>query len=154
MAENEEKNGGLMKLIIIAVSIVVVLSIIGFVMVRFINPASENSEVANDQVEQSRELGPTYQMGEFTVNFAEANNFQFLKASIVFEVSHDKLTEELNKRKPQLRDLIISVLRSQSPEDIKSPSTQGIKDEIKNVINNNLNTGEVKNVWFTQLVIQ
>jgi flagellar basal body-associated protein FliL len=53
-----------------------------------------------------------------------------------------------------LRDLIISVLRSQSPEDIKSPSTQGIKDEIKNEVNNNLNTGEIKNVWFTQLVIQ
>lgn len=154
MAENEEKNGGLMKLIIIAVSIVVILSIIGFVMVRFINPASENGEVANKQVEQSRELGPTYQMGEFTVNFAQANNFQFLKASIVFEVSHDKLIEELNKRKPQLRDLIISVLRSQTPEDIKSPSTQGIKDEIQNTVNNNLNTGEIKNVWFTQLVIQ
>jgi len=154
LAENEEKNGGLMKLIIIAVSIVVVLSIIGFVMVRFINPASENGEVANQQVEQSRELGPTYQMGDFTVNFAEGSNYQFLKASIVFEVSHDKLTEELNKRNPQMRDLIISILRSQSPEDIKSPSTQVIKDELKNAVNNNLNTGEIKNVWFTQLVIQ
>ena len=37
MDENEEKNG-LMRLIIIAVSIVIVLSIIGFVMVKFINP--------------------------------------------------------------------------------------------------------------------
>ena len=157
MAEEEGKNG-LMKLIIIAVSIIIVLSIIGFVMVKFVNPEQMNLGSVTGQEkeaqEQSDEIGPTHQLGDFTVNFAEESNYQFLKASITFEVSHDKLNEELNKRNPQIRDMVISILRSQSPEDIKAPSTDAIKKEIKTKINETLNTGEVKNVWFTQLVIQ
>ena len=157
MAEEEGKNG-LMKLIIIAVSIIIVLSIIGFVMVKFVNPEQMNlGSVTGKEKEaqkQSDEIGPTHQLGDFTVNFAEESNYQFLKASITFEVSHDKLNEELNKRNPQIRDMVISILRSQNPEDIKAPSTDAIKNEIKTKMNETLNTGEVKNVWFTQLVIQ
>lgn len=155
MDENEEKNG-LMRLIIIAVSIVIVLSIIGFVMVKFINPNNVEMNIAGAKQEKEKveEIGPTYELGDFTVNFAEENNYQFLKASIVFELSHNKLKEELNSRNPQIRDLTISILRSQTPEDIKSPSTDMIKKEIKTKVNDRLNTGEIKNVWFTQLVIQ
>jgi flagellar basal body-associated protein FliL len=157
LAEEEGKNG-LMKLIIIAVSIIIVLSIIGFVMVKFVNPEQMNlgsvTGKEKEAQEQSDEIGPTHQLGDFTVNFAEESNYQFLKASITFEVSHDKLKEELNKRNPQIRDMVISILRSQTPEDIKAPSTDAIKKEIKTKINETLNTGEVKNVWFTQLVIQ
>ena len=155
MDENEEKNG-LMRLIIIAVSIVIVLSIIGFVMVKFINPNNVEMNIAGAKQEKEKveEIGPTYELGDFTVNFAEENNYQFLKASIVFELSHNKLKEELNSRNQQIRDLTISILRSQTPEDIKSPSTDMIKKEIKTKVNDRLNTGEIKNVWFTQLVIQ
>lgn len=152
----EEKNNGLKKLIIIAVSIVIVLSLIGFIMIKFVNPESVNMNIGanNEKEEQAKEVGPTYELGAFTVNFTEEQNYNFLKASITFEVSHDKLNEELNKRNPQIRDLVISILRSQTPEDIKAPSTQKIKDEIRTKVNDNLNTGEIENVWFTQLVIQ
>lgn len=153
----EENGNGLKKLIIIAVSIVIVLSLIGFIMIKFVNPEGVNMNFGDNnetEEQQAKEVGPTYELGEFTVNFTEEKNYNFLKASIVFEVSNDKLNEELNKRDPQIRDLIISILRSQTPEDIKAPSTQSIKDEIRNEVNNNLNTGEIENVWFTQLVIQ
>jgi len=157
----EEENSGLMKLIIIAVSIIIVLSLIGFVMVKFVNPeqVSLGGLTGGDEEEQkeeeaNNEIGPTYQLGDFTVNFAEENNFNFLKASITFEVSHEKLVEELNKRNPQIRDLVISILRAQSSSDIKAPSTKSIKDEIKTRVNEKLNTGEINSVWFTQLVIQ
>lgn len=157
MAE-EEGNNGLIRLIIIAVSIVIVLSIIGFVMVKFVNPEQINlGSVTGEegkQEKQAEEIGPTYELGDFTVNFAEEQNYQFLKASIVFEISHNKLNEELNKRNPQIRDLIISILRAKNPEDIKTPSNENIKSEIKTKVNDRLNTGEVENVWFTQLVIQ
>ena len=157
MAE-EEENNGLMRLIIIAVSIVLVLSIIGFVMVKFVNPEQVSlgsvTGKESEQKEEEDEIGPTYQLGDFTVNFAENQNYQFLKASIVFEVSHAKLNEELNKRNPQIRDLVISILRTQTPDDIKAPTTDNIKSEIKTKVNDKLNTGEIKNVWFTQLVIQ
>ena len=152
----EEKDNGLKRLIIIAVSIVIVLSLIGFIMIKFVNPESVNMNIGdnNEKEEQAKEIGPTYELGGFTVNFTDQQNYNFLKASITFEVSHDKLNEELNKREPQIRDLVISILRSQTPEDIKAPSTQSIKDEIRTKVNDNLNTGEVENVWFTQLVIQ
>ncbi len=155
----EEEGNGLKKLIIIAVSIVIVLSLIGFVMIKFVNPEGVNMNITdNENKEQeekeAKEIGPTHELGEFTVNFTDQQNYNFLKASITFEVSHDKLTEELSKRNPQIRDLVISILRSQTPEDIKAPSTKSIKDEIKNKVNGNLNTGEIENVWFTQLVIQ
>ena len=154
----EEKDNGLKKLIIIAVSIVIVLSLIGFIMIKFVNPESVNMNIGaenkNEEEQQAQEVGPTYELGGFTVNFTDQQNYSFLKASITFEVSHDKLNEELSKRNPQIRDLVISILRSQTPEDIKAPSTQSIKDEIKNKVNKNLNTGEIENVWFTQLVIQ
>lgn len=155
----EEEGNGLKKLIIIAISIIIVLSLIGFVMIKFVNPESVDMNITDDENKEkeenkAKEIGPTHELGGFTVNFTDQQNYSFLKASITFELSHEKLTEELGKRDPQIRDLVISILRSQTIKDIKAPSTQNIKDEIKNKVNKNLNTGEVESVWFTQLVIQ
>lgn len=102
----------------------------------------------------NKEIGPTYSLGDFVVNLSGSGGYQFIQASIVVEVDSEKVVSELDRRSPQIRDIIISILRDQKLEDIEEPGAKIIKNQIRFNINKVLSTGEIKNVWFTQLVVQ
>jgi flagellar FliL protein len=102
---------------------------------------------------QGEELGPTSEIGEFTVNLS--NSRQFIRVNIVFEVSNEAVIEEINRRQPQIRDTIISILRARKAEDISSEGgTPKLRTDIMNKVNNQLIEGKVSNVFFTEFVIQ
>ncbi len=62
--------------------------------------------------------------------------------------------EEIDKRSPQIDDAIISTLRSQSIDEIQEPGANEIKKQLADSINEVIRNGEVRNVWFTQFVVQ
>lgn len=99
-------------------------------------------------------IGPTYSLGDFVVNLSGTRGYQYIKASIVVEVSTDSVITELEKRSPQVRDGIISILRDQKVEDIEEPGAKVIKNRIMAKLNDILGTGDITRVWFTQLVVQ
>src|SRR5690554_1288575 len=106
--------------------------------------------------ERAREvtIGPTYSLGDFVVNLTGSRGYQYIQASIVVEVSTENVIEELEKRSPQIRDCIIAILRDQTVTDIEEPDAQTIKNRIMASLNSLLYTGQITQVWFTQLVVQ
>lgn len=106
--------------------------------------------------ERAREvtIGPTYSLGDFVVNLTAGRGYQYIQASIVVEVSTDNVIDELEKRSPQIRDCIIAILRDQTVADIEEPDAQTIKNRIMASLNSLLYTGQITQVWFTQLVVQ
>lgn len=106
-----------------------------------------------EQVNKSS-IGPTYSLGDFVVNLSGSRGYQYIKASIVVEVSTDAVIDELEKRSPQVRDGIISILRDQKVADIEEPGAKVIKNRILTKLNEILGTGDITRVWFTQLVVQ
>ena len=105
-------------------------------------------------VKSVKDLNPTYSAGNFVVNLSDSSNMSFIKASIVFELEDEDMVEELDKRKAQIRDEIISILRAQSRKIIEEPGAKTIKSIIQNSINQLLISGQISNVWFTELVVQ
>ncbi len=151
----EDNNKSMKMLIIIALLVVIIAAGTSFTVMKFIVPGSSSAESSDDSKEKKNEsIGPTYELGSFTVNLANSGGYKFLKASIVAELSDKKVTEELDNRKPQIRDIIISILRAQEIQDIEEPEGNIIKVSIKKSINNIINNGEITSVWFTQFVVQ
>lgn len=110
----------------------------------------------HESVEKAREvtIGPTYSLGDFVVNLTGSRGYQYIQASIVVEVSTENVLSELEKRSPQIRDCIIAILRDQKMANIEEADAQTIKNRIMVSLNSLLSTGQITQVWFTQLVVQ
>ncbi len=154
MADNNNK---FMMIIIIALLVIIIAAGTSFTVMKFIIPGSgSGSGGSNGQNDEKTEksIGPTYELGNFTVNLANSGGYKFVKASITAEISDKKVIEELDKRKPQIRDIIICILRSQDIQDIENPEGNKLKELIQERINNIIDNGKITSVWFTQFVVQ
>jgi len=103
-----------------------------------------------------RELGPTFSAGEFTVNLSSPGvQTRFVRTGIVVEVSEKSALAEVEQREPQIRDRIITILRSRHIDQIGTPEGVALlRTEIMESINELLIRGEIVDVFFIDLVIQ
>lgn len=102
-------------------------------------------------------IGPIYQAGDFTVNIGTGTTqTRFIRTGIALEMSSDRnLRQELESRHPQIRDRIISILRSHTVEQLNRPDgLEMMRIGIINSINELLLHGEIIDVFFMDLVIQ
>lgn len=101
-------------------------------------------------------IGPLYQMSEpFIVNLVTQSGRRYLKTSITLELSNEKLQKEVEAKSTIIQDSIIEILSSKSIEEIATTKGKDrLKDEIVNRINSFLIDGYIKNVFFTEFVIQ
>ncbi|NLJ74413.1 MAG: hypothetical protein GX331_05405 [Firmicutes bacterium] len=107
-------------------------------------------------VSTKRELGPTFDAGEFTVNLSTTGmQSRFIRTGIVLEGQDKKTAAELERREPQIRDQIITILRSRTAEQLRSETgLELLRMEIIGSINDLLINGEVADAFFIDLVIQ
>ncbi len=100
-------------------------------------------------------VGQIYTIENIIVNPADSNGERFVKTSIALEMEQAKLAEELTKRDVQLRDILIGIFTSKTVEEITNPAKrESLRQEIKGKINSLLVGEKIKNVYFTDLVIQ
>ena len=91
----------------------------------------------------------------FTVNLNDANQRRYLKTGVVIAYQEGRLLEELEKRQPQLRDLTITVLRRWTAADLaEEESLEKLRTELMGEINSVLTSGEVKDIYFTEFIVQ
>lgn len=147
MAEEESKAGKIITYVGIAFLIVVLAAATSFGVLWYMTRDTGPEEVED-------KMGPTYQLGEYTVNLSGTGGFQYLQTNIVVEVSDSEVIEEIDRRSPQIDDAIISTLRSQSIDEIQEPGANKIKEQLAISINDVIKNGEINNVWFTQFVVQ
>ncbi|MGM0409713.1 MAG: flagellar basal body-associated FliL family protein [Bacillota bacterium] len=147
--ENNEKQGmNWMKMVAIFLVMIIVAAGTSYGVMTYLTRERTEEE------EEKKEFGPTYTLGDFTVNLGDSNGYQFIKSSIVVEVDNEEVITELEKRSPQVRDVIISTMRNAEVSEIEEPGAKKLKTKIQNDINSLLDSGQVKNVYFTQLVVQ
>ncbi len=108
-----------------------------------------------DKTTDNQELGPIFSMDTFIVNLVGGRGKNYLKAKIDLELDSEKTTSEMNKRLPQIRDAILTLLSSKSNEDINTlEGKYQLRAEIISSLNQYLKTGKIKNVYFTDFIIQ
>ncbi len=146
-----EDNKNMKMIIIILLLVIIIAAGTSFTVMRILSPGSDNSAQTAGQKD---EIGLTYQLGEFTVNLTRSGGYKFVKTNIVVEIDGEEVIEELDKREPQIRDIIISTLRAQDMDVIEEPGGNIIKRLIKTKINDVITDGEIISVWFTNFVVQ
>ena len=100
-------------------------------------------------------IGPMYPMAQFVVNLLSESGNRFLKVSIDLELSDPKLQPEMDHKKSLIRDIIIRTFSSKTFEEISTlKGKDKLKDEVLDKFNENLSDGQVKNIYFTDFVVQ
>jgi flagellar FliL protein len=104
---------------------------------------------------EKKSQGYIYSMDPFIVNLADQGRPRYLKIRISIESQEMKVNEEYEKRLPQLRDMILTVLSSKSYGEISdSGGKMKLREEIITKLNRLLRTFQVKTVYFTEFMIQ
>jgi len=161
--QEEKKEGGSNKLLLIVIIVLLlVLLIVGGLVAYFLLSGGDEEKQAEPQkvekkkkVSNMTEIGPIYPLDRFIVNLLSNNSSRYLKCKIDLELDAPELQKEIDKKLPAIRDLIIRILSSKTVEEIQtSKGKEKLKEEIKRKINEILTTGEIRNVYFTEFVIQ
>ncbi|WP_408954542.1 flagellar basal body-associated protein FliL [Natroniella sp. ANB-PHB2] len=147
-----EEKGGLNYSLILGMLIAVVLAS-GISYFMIVNLGGFNQGEENKVSTTARELGPITEIGEFLVNLDEGR--RFIRVNITVEVDDSDAAEEIDRRRPQVRDTIISILRRKEQQEVTSDQgAMQLRSEIMESINEKLLEGKVTNVFFTEFVIQ
>jgi flagellar protein FliL len=154
MAGDDKK--GLQALIILT-SAVLAISLIS-AGATFYVIMSKTTPATKKVIVEKPELGPITTLGEFIVNLADPTESRYLRANVVLELDYGsslKLAEEVDKRLPQIKDIVISTLGSKTSVQLQDPENrESLKQEVKDKINAILNRGQLARVYFTSFAVQ
>ncbi|NMB01315.1 MAG: hypothetical protein GX971_07330 [Firmicutes bacterium] len=145
------------KLIIAAVAFVIIATVgSAFATYLIFRGSSSQAAVGREVATAKKEMGPTYPVGEFTLNLASTSNQRrFIRTEIVLEASDKKVVTELENRQPQIRDQLISLLRSRTAEELSTEKgMEVLRFDILTAVNEFITRGEVTNVFFIDLIVQ
>jgi flagellar FliL protein len=99
--------------------------------------------------------GHIYSMDPFVVNLMDTEPQRYLKVKIDIESHEAKADEEFEKRLPQLRDIILTILTSKTYKEIyDSEGKKKLKEEIILKSNQLLGNSRVKSIYYTEFVVQ
>ncbi|MDD2779928.1 flagellar basal body-associated protein FliL [Sulfuricurvum sp.] len=166
----EKKKSNLLLIIIIGVLflILVIGAVVAFLMMGNEEPAATNgaptqqeasADAPKEDAEPSdsslTEVGLMYPLDGFTVNLLSESGKRYLKVEMNLELEGEELSPELDTKKPVFRDVIIRILSSKSLEEISTiKGKEKLKEQLVNELNMRLKDGKVKNVYFTDFVVQ
>jgi flagellar protein FliL len=156
------------KLLIILIGVIMVLMLgLGGGLFMMWNKLSAMETQAKSETEDGDEvdqdppvpveelLGPIFPLDTFIVNLADKGGKRYLRISIDLELDSEELESEVEKRLPQVRDSILTILPSKRFEDISS--TKGkteLRDQMLERINGLLARGQITNIYFKEFVVQ
>ncbi len=157
------ESGGKKKLIIIIAAALIILIGGGaatyFLLLKAPPPEEEPKNeqaamISPDEIDPSV-IGPMLDIREFIVNIISEDEPRFVKAALTLELTNEIVLEEANKRMPQIRDAILLLISNKTFEELQDlHGKKQVKAEIESEINSFLITGQVKNVYLTDFVVQ
>lgn len=153
------KSGLNIKLIAIVVVLVVVLAGgmaygVAKLVMSSIAPATGAGK-GNVESKNPTEIGALFDVGEFVANITSENGPRVVKVKITFDLTDEKMKEEMTTKLPKIQDTILSVLRSKTAEEVQdAKATEKLKLEIKDKTNEYVTTGRVVDVYFTYFILQ
>lgn len=177
--ENGEKKKSGNMLLIIIIAVFVLILVIGGVIFALMSgheeeggaaahqeaPAHGDEQVAADEHAApskggshgapTTEVGIMFPLDLFTVNLLSESGRRYLKVEMNLELEGEELALELETKKPVLRDVIIRILSGKSLEEVSTiKGKETLKEEIVTDLNQRVKDGQIKNVYFTDFVVQ
>lgn len=168
-SEKPAEKGNRFVFIGILIGVVLLNAVVAFVLVKATSPESQqkketrmHADSLKRAMEKATAMGATTADNpiEAVVNIAGTNGERFIKAAIIFEfddVAYPALEQELIKRAPKFKNLLIDNLSKMTLMDLTEPDAKDrIRKNLLKLVNNTIpaKTGEVREVLFTTYLIQ
>ena len=159
----EKKKGGKLKLIIIALVVLGVLGGGGFAAWKFfLQPKAAGDAAGNATTEGAGERkaeiepgGQLVTLDSFVVNLSDPMGRRYLKTTLDVEVANAAAAAELTAAMPKVKDTLLLLLSSKSFADISSMDKKiELKNDIVSRLNQIIGKNKVRNVYFTEFVVQ
>ena len=163
MAQNQEEapqKSSKMKLIIFLVVGLVVLGGGGFAAYLFFfkkEPPAEATDHASPHAQHAPAVAQPvmYQMDPFLVNLSDPGGKRYLKLTMQLSMENTAAQTDLQNRMVVVRDSVIMMLSGKTFEEISSPAGKmALKREIMAKVNKTLTQGQVKEIFFTEFLVQ
>ncbi|MDI6799963.1 MAG: flagellar basal body-associated FliL family protein [Actinomycetota bacterium] len=138
------------KVPLIAVVVIIFAIVAGLIVSKVLKKDSSKTE-------KKKELPAIYMLDleTFTVNLAGSSGYLQVGVQIEIDDKDEELKVELESRRVQIKDAVISVLRSKTAEEVNLPGGgEAVKEEIKNRVDSMLTYGTIKGVYFTTFITQ
>ncbi|WP_029521954.1 flagellar basal body-associated FliL family protein [Persephonella sp. KM09-Lau-8] len=160
--EEQQQGGGKKKLIILLVVLLLLLGGGGGAAYKFLvldkqeaKKEENKAEKIQQEIKDIENLGIMFEVGTFVVNLADKDADRYLKVTIILELSNEQVKQEVEKRLPQIKDSITTLLFTKTSRELRTAEgVEKLKEEILRRVNAILPLGGVKNVYFTDFVIQ
>lgn len=119
-------------------------------------PPAQGSSGAEGDPAAAESVGPiNIEFKPFTVNLNDVSGKRYLKLAMSIEADNEALAGEINAKMPQFRDIILLLLSSLSYDDIATlDGKMRLRNQMLNRINTQLSTGKIKNIYFSEFVVQ
>ncbi len=153
--KEEGKKGGKKFLLLIIIGVVLLAGIGGGAYFFLFAGSEPPPEEQAPPEPPEPEVGPFLQLDPFIVNLADPTGHRYLRAKITLEFRNDEAYQRANERIPQINDAIIMVLSSKTVEEMLSPEGKmELRMELIRKLNELLGPNSIKNIYFTQFVVQ
>jgi flagellar FliL protein len=151
MSDKPQKSNTL-KIAIIVLLLLVVVGGSTFAGVYFVGQKASTATTKPANAVEVTEV--TYALGEFLVNLLDENG-RILKVNVFISYEeNEKLTAELETKKPIIRDVVNTSFRSKKATDFGATGVETIKNELIAIINPVLTKGKISHIYFNDIFIQ
>ncbi len=148
-------------IILIGVFLLVVVAMGGGFFMMW-NKMSSMNVVNNEEVENDTEaeepvetMGPTKRLETFIVNLADKGGTRYLRVSMDLEIENEETGKVVDKRLPKIRDAILTILPTKKYEDIGTvEGKSALRNEILTKLNELMEPEKIKNIYFTEFIVQ
>lgn len=127
-----------------------------FAYTQFLVPKAPPAEpVAVDPANLPESVGEIVTLDPFVVNLADPKGNRYLKMKISLELDTKEAADRVQKVTPKLRDIVIMMLTSLSFEEVMTPEGKlRIRDELLERFSRVTRPDKVKNIYFSEFVVQ
>ena len=116
---------------------------------------SEETENETEVEEAAETVGPTKKLETFIVNLADKGGTRYLRMSMDLELETEETGQKVDKILPKIRDAILMILPTKKYEDIGTVEGKStLRNEMLTKINELMVPEKIKNIYFTEFVVQ
>jgi len=148
-------KGGMGKLVVIGGAVLVLGGGAGAAWKLGVLPHGAKTEAATTEPKEEKAAasGAIVPLDPFIANLADEDGKRYLKATL--QVEFFSAHEPDDFKTPQVRDLLITLFSSKQFSEIRTPEGKAVlREEIINRLNRALHKDVVKQVYFTEFIVQ
>ncbi len=115
----------------------------------------KDAKSGDKAAEVENKVGPMVDISSFIINILDRDEVRYLKASLSLEADNEETAKELDERRAQVRDAILLLIGNKTFDELRDlQGKMQLRAELMAQVNTLLQKGQVKNIYFTDFVVQ